>query len=106
MMGDGYPLRYETKKCVRPLSDTERESLEAGLCSSDAFTLRRCQILLASGFGQRQLAHLQRGAPLDDLPQPGSQEEWVRGTHPALPSAQEESVAQLDDAEVVGLPKT
>jgi hypothetical protein len=28
---------------VRPLSDAERESLEAGLRSPDAFTLRRCQ---------------------------------------------------------------
>jgi len=29
---------------VRPLSDAERETLEAGLRSPDAFTLRRCQI--------------------------------------------------------------
>jgi len=33
---------------VRPLTDAEREALEAGLRSSDAFVLRRCQILLAS----------------------------------------------------------
>ena len=33
---------------VRPLSDAERKFLEAGLRSPDAFTLRRCQILLAS----------------------------------------------------------
>jgi transposase-like protein len=33
---------------VRPISDAERESLEAGLRSADAFVLRRCQILLAS----------------------------------------------------------
>jgi DNA-binding CsgD family transcriptional regulator len=38
---------------VRPLSDAERESLEAGLRSSQAFTLRRCQILLASARGER-----------------------------------------------------
>jgi transposase len=37
---------------VRPLSDAEREALEAGLRSSDAFVLRRCQILLASSRGQ------------------------------------------------------
>ncbi len=37
---------------VRPLSDAERETLEAGLRSPDAFTLRRCQILLASVDGQ------------------------------------------------------
>ncbi len=37
---------------VRPLTDAERETLEAGLRSPDAFTLRRCQILLASADGQ------------------------------------------------------
>ena len=44
---------------VRPLSDAERESLEAGLRSQDAFTLRRCQILLASHRGENayQIAH-------------------------------------------------
>ncbi len=38
---------------VRPLSDAERKALEAGLRSSDAFVLRRCQILLASARGER-----------------------------------------------------
>lgn len=33
---------------VRPLSDEERAALDAGLRSSSAFVLRRCQILLAS----------------------------------------------------------
>src|SRR5918993_1151752 len=44
---------------VRPLSDAERKTLEAGLRSPDAFTLRRCQILLASADGQNayQIAH-------------------------------------------------
>ena len=37
---------------VRPVSDAERETLEGGLRSPDAFTLRRCQILLASADGQ------------------------------------------------------
>jgi transposase len=37
---------------VRPLLDAERESLEEGLRSSDAFVLRRCQILLASSRGE------------------------------------------------------
>ncbi|MGI8539125.1 MAG: helix-turn-helix domain-containing protein [Rubrobacteraceae bacterium] len=37
---------------VRPISDDEREKLEAGLRSSDAFVLRRCQILLASDRGE------------------------------------------------------
>src|SRR5215210_910555 len=34
-------------------SNKEREALEAGLRSSDAFVLRRCQILLASSKGER-----------------------------------------------------
>ena len=33
---------------VRPLTDTERAALTAGLHASSAFILRRCQILLAS----------------------------------------------------------
>ena len=37
---------------VRPLSDAERQALEAGLRSKDAFVLRRCQILLQSDRGQ------------------------------------------------------
>lgn len=44
---------------VRTISDEERQILERGLRSSDAFVLRRCQILLASAKGQRvpQIAH-------------------------------------------------
>ena len=38
---------------VRPVTDAERERLEAGLRSPDAFVLRRCQILLASARGER-----------------------------------------------------
>ena len=38
---------------VRPLTDAERQQIEAGLRSSDAFVLRRCQILLASARGER-----------------------------------------------------
>jgi DNA-binding CsgD family transcriptional regulator len=44
---------------VRPLSAEERQQLAAGLRSSDAVTLRRCQILLASARGQRP-AHIAR----------------------------------------------
>jgi transposase len=36
---------------VRPLTDAERQALEAGLRSSQAFTLRRSQIILASARG-------------------------------------------------------
>src|SRR5450759_1903293 len=38
---------------VRALSPVEQAGIEAGLRSSNAFTLRRCQILLASSRGQR-----------------------------------------------------
>lgn len=41
------------------MTDDERKQLEAGLRSSDAFVLRRCQILLASARGERapKIAH-------------------------------------------------
>jgi transposase len=42
------PPRY-----VRALTPEERRQVEDGLRSSDAFTLRRCQILLASARGHR-----------------------------------------------------
>ena len=38
---------------VRTLAKEERDALEAGLRSSDAFVLRRCQILLASARRER-----------------------------------------------------
>ena len=38
---------------VRELQPSEREAIENGLRSSDTFTMRRCQILLASAAGQR-----------------------------------------------------
>ena len=38
---------------VRAFTPAERQQLTAGLRSSDAFTRRRCQILLASARGQR-----------------------------------------------------
>ncbi|HZA23805.1 MAG TPA: helix-turn-helix domain-containing protein [Dehalococcoidia bacterium] len=38
---------------MRPLSDAERQQLEAGLRSFHAFVLRRCQILLASARGEQ-----------------------------------------------------
>lgn len=43
---------------VRPIAADERAALEAGLRSPDAFTLRRCQIVLANARGEtaRQIA--------------------------------------------------
>jgi transposase len=38
---------------VRPLTDAERAQVEAGLRSSEAFVLRRSQIVLASARGER-----------------------------------------------------
>ena len=43
----------KTPVYVRPLTDAERQALEAGLRSSDAFVLRRCQAVLSSAFGKR-----------------------------------------------------
>ncbi len=37
---------------IRPLSEDEQRQIQAGLRSSDAFVLRRCQILLASARGE------------------------------------------------------
>jgi transposase len=42
----------QTPLFVRPLTADERASLETGLRSPSAFTVRRCQILLASAEGQ------------------------------------------------------
>jgi transposase len=42
----------QTPLFVRPLTADERATLEAGLRSSSAFTVRRCQSLLASAEGQ------------------------------------------------------
>jgi transposase len=50
---------------VRPLTDAERQQLEAGLRSSSAFVLRRCQILLASARGERAL-QIARALGCDD----------------------------------------
>jgi transposase len=47
-----YSSAHETSLFVRTLSNEERQELEAGLRSSDAFVLRRCQILLASSRGE------------------------------------------------------
>jgi transposase len=41
---------------VRPPTEEERQALAAGLRSADAFTLRRCQIVLASARGERAAA--------------------------------------------------
>jgi transposase len=38
---------------IRPLTEQDRYQVQAGLRSSDAFVLRRCQILLASDRGER-----------------------------------------------------
>jgi transposase len=38
---------------IRPLTEDEHHQVQKGLRSSDAFVLRRCQILLASARGER-----------------------------------------------------
>ena len=41
---------------IRPVTEGEQRRVQAGLRSSDAFVLRRCQILLASARGERAIA--------------------------------------------------
>lgn len=43
----------QAPRFVRPPTEEERQALAAGLRSADAFTLRRCQIVLASARGER-----------------------------------------------------
>ena len=43
----------QAPRFVRPPTEEERQVLAAGLRSADAFTLRRCQIVLASARGER-----------------------------------------------------
>jgi len=38
---------------IRPFTEDERQQVQAGLRSSDAFVLRRCQILTSSARGER-----------------------------------------------------
>jgi transposase len=54
-----------TPMFVRPFTEGERQAVEAGLRSSDAFTMRRCQILLASSTGERA-THIARSLSCDD----------------------------------------
>jgi hypothetical protein len=41
---------------LRALTESERERLKAGLCSSAGFELRRCQIILASASADHAIA--------------------------------------------------
>jgi transposase len=50
---------------IRALSEDEQQQIQAGLRSSDAFVLRRCQILLASARGERAPA-IARALGCDD----------------------------------------
>ena len=49
---------------IRPFTQDEQHQIQAGLRSSDAFVMRRCQILRASARGERapEIAH-QLGGP-------------------------------------------
>jgi transposase len=51
-----YPDRMKPALFLRPLTDDERRALRQGLRSPDAFTLRRCQVLLASAAGHTPAA--------------------------------------------------
>ena len=51
-----YTLSMQAPLILRPLTADERQALLAGLRSSHTFTMRRCQILLASAQGQHTSA--------------------------------------------------
>jgi transposase len=53
LASDAYNEGMKAPLFVHPLSEAERAALHQGLRSKDAFTLRRCQVLLASAQGQR-----------------------------------------------------
>jgi len=55
----------QTPLLVRPLTDVEREAVEAGLRSSDAYTLRRSQIIAASQRGDH-VPRIARGLSCDE----------------------------------------
>ena len=55
----------KTPVFVRPVTDAERAHLAQGLRSSDAFVLRRSQILLASARGE-SAPHIARAVGCDD----------------------------------------
>ena len=65
---------------VRPLTDDERAQVEAGLRSSDAFTLRRWQVVLASARGERAPAITRRLGCDDQTVREAIQAFNVRGT--------------------------
>ena len=55
----------QAPRFVRPPSESEQQALAAGLRSADAFTVRRCQIVLASARGERAPA-IARGLGCSD----------------------------------------
>ena len=50
---------------MRPLTDAERDAVEQGLRSSNAYTLRRSQIIAASARGEH-IPRIARGLSCDD----------------------------------------
>jgi transposase len=93
---------------VRTLTDEERRQLEAGLRSSDAFVLRRCQIVLASERGQHAIPIAQtlgcsdqtvreviKAFNADGLKALEQQSRRPHNTGEAIPSAQAERLKEL-----------
>jgi hypothetical protein len=50
---DGLLCGMKPPMYVRPFSADEQPQVETGLRSADAFTVRRCQVVLASAHGHR-----------------------------------------------------
>src|SRR3954465_12065950 len=69
---------------VRPLTAEERAILESGLRSPSAFTLRRCQMLLASADGQ-STPSIARALRCNDQTVRNAIHDWNERGHQALP---------------------
>src|SRR5436305_1795106 len=69
---------------VRPLTDAERVALRQGLRSPVAFTLRRCQVLLASADGLPPSAIAQAARRPDWVLGFGDETWWSRLAQPGL----------------------
>src|SRR5262249_45326129 len=70
---------------VRTLTDEERQTLEKGLRSPDAFVLRRCQILLASARRERA-PRIAASLGIDDQTVQGALHAFNATGLPALPT--------------------
>src|SRR5215210_3427148 len=81
-----YPLDMKRPIFTRVLCDAERKTLKAGLRSLDAFTLRRCQILLASADEKKNAYQIARELSCHDQTARNAIHEFNEGGLEAAPT--------------------